>query len=194
MLFEEAPRPFSDPAWTFEIKFDGYRVLAASDETGVKMKSRNGADAAPWFPEVAESLRSVASRRIILDGEVCVLDELGRSDFNRLQARARRRRFLAAEPVVFCVFDVLAVGGASVMERPLHERKTNLSALRLLPHILVVDDIPEHGELFYRHAVALELEGLVAKRLASTYQPGIRSKDWLKIKRPGAIPAARFRR
>lgn len=194
MLLEEVPRAFSDPAWTFEIKFDGYRVLAGADKAGVRLKSRNGADATGWFPEVATALRAVAAKRMIVDGEVCVLDELGRSDFDRLHARARRRTYDPSEPVVYCVFDTLAAGGRSVIAEPLLVRKKFLSALRDLPHILVVDHIPEQGEAFYRHALELKLEGLVAKRLDAPYQPGVRTRDWLKIKRPGAVPAKRFDR
>jgi len=194
MLLDEVPRAFSDPAWTFEIKFDGYRVLAAADRSGVRLKSRNGADATGWFPEVAQALQAVASRRLIVDGEVCVLDDLGRSDFDRLHARARRRAYDPSEPVVYCVFDTLAAGGKSVISQPLLARKKFLAALRDLPNILVVDHIPGEGEAFYRHAVELKLEGLVGKRLDAPYQPGIRSRDWVKIKRPGAVPAKRFDR
>ena len=194
MLLSEIPRPFSDSAWGFEIKFDGYRILAAAGAEGVKLKSRNGADASRWFPEITSTLKAVASRRLIVDGEVCVLDDIGRSDFDRLHARARKRGPDSGEPVVFCVFDVLASQGKSVMDRPLIARKKLLAPLRGLPGVLVVDHIPEEGEALYQHVLALKLEGLVAKRLDSLYQPGVRSMDWLKIKRPGAVPAKRFNR
>lgn len=195
MLLSEAARPFSDAAWGFELKFDGYRVLASMEATGaVKLKSRNGADATGWFPEIGASLKAVADRRFILDGEMCVLDDLGRSDFDRLHARARKRRADPSQPVVYCVFDVLAVKGESVMGRPLVERKKLLGPIRGLPGILVLDFIPEQGEALYEHVLALGLEGMVAKRLDSLYRPGERSPDWLKVKRPGAVPAKRFNR
>ena len=194
MLLEEAPVAFSDPEWTYEIKFDGYRMLASADRAGVRLKSRNGADATGWFPEVASALAHVTSKRLIVDGEVCVLDSLGRSDFDRLHARARRRTADPDEPVVYCVFDVLAAGGKSLIDQPLLVRKKFLAALRDLPHVMVVDHIPCEGEALYRLALELHLEGLVAKRIAAPYRPGVRSSDWLKIKRPGAVPAKRFDR
>lgn len=194
MLLGEARKPFSDPAWGFELKFDGYRVMASSDSSGVRLRSRNGADATRWFPEIATTLHAVAGRRLIVDGEVCVLDDIGRSDFDRLHARASKRGPDPNEPVVFCVFDVLVSRGMSVMDRPLVARKKLLDPLRGLPSVLVVDLIPEQGEALYQHVLALKLEGLVAKRLDSPYRPGERSMDWLKIKRPGAVPAQRFNR
>lgn len=194
MLLGEVPKPFSDPAWGFELKFDGYRILASADSAGIKLKSRNGADATRWFPEIVGSLKAVASRRLIVDGEMCVLDDIGRSDFDRLHARARKRGPDPSQPVVYCVFDVLAVKGKDVMGKPLLERKKLLDPLRGLPGVLVVDYIAGEGEALYQHVLSLKLEGLVAKRLDSPYRPGVRSLDWLKIKRPGAVPAKRFNR
>jgi bifunctional non-homologous end joining protein LigD len=81
-----------------------------------------------------------------------------------------------------------------VIDQPLLVRKKFLSALRNLPHVMVVDHIPTEGEALFRLAVELKLEGLVAKRLAAPYRPGVRSWDWLKIQRPGAVPAERFDR
>lgn len=75
-------------------------AVAAAARACVRLKSRNGADATTWFPEITAALATVASKRLIVDGEVCVLDELGRSDFDRLHAGARRRRFVEGEPVV----------------------------------------------------------------------------------------------
>jgi bifunctional non-homologous end joining protein LigD len=125
---------------------------------------------------------------------MCVLDDIGRSDFNRLHARARKRRADPDEPVVYCVFDVLASQGRSVMDQPLTARKKLLEPLRGLPGVLVVDQIPAEGEALYGYVLSLKLEGLVAKRMDSKYRPGVRSLDWLKIKRPGAVPAERFKR
>lgn len=194
MLLGEVRRPFSDPAFGYEIKFDGYRVLASAGAEGVKLKSRNGADASRWFPEITSTLKAVAGRQLILDGEVCVLDDIGRSDFDRLHARARKRGPDAGEPVVYCVFDILVMRGKSVMDKPLIARKKLLAPLRGLPGVLVVDQVPGEGEALYQYVLALKLEGLVAKRLDSPYRPGVRSMDWLKIKRPGAVPAKRFDR
>lgn len=196
MLLEEA-RPFDDPAWLYEIKFDGYRMLAEVDGPHVYLQSRNGANATGWFPEVVGSLAGIGGGRHVIDGEMCVLDDIGRSDFNRLHARARMRGWRpGADPVVFCVFDVLVQAGQSVMGLPLTVRKRRLAKLFAdkPPSTLVVSDFEREGRLLYDQAVQLKLEGIVAKRKASIYEPGQRTADWLKIKRPGATPAQRFQR
>lgn len=197
MLLTERKSPFSDPGWSFELKFDGYRLLAEIDAGRVQLKSRGGADATRWFPEVAAGLAALPGGRHVLDGEVCVLDAMGRSDFDRLHARAMRRKWYAgADPVVFCAFDALVVNGRSVMAKPLAARKTALRRL-LTPapaQVLYVAGIQGEGVALYEQAVALKLEGIVAKREGSPYVPGTRSADWVKIKRPGATPAGRFSR
>jgi bifunctional non-homologous end joining protein LigD len=195
MLLGEVPRPFDEPGWTAELKYDGYRVLAGIEKAGVRLKSRNGADATKWYPEL-RSLGALPSGTV-LDGEVCVLDDIGRSDFVRLQARSRRRgRPEGSDPVVFCVFDVLVLRGRDLREKPLRDRKTTLRGLLVEPphSVLLVQDMPDKVEWLYRQAIALELEGIVAKRLDSVYLSGQRSNAWLKIKRPNAIPAQRFKR
>lgn len=197
MLLSELPRPFSDPAWTYELKFDGYRLMAEVDAGRCVLKSRNGANATTWFPEVAAGLAKLPGGPHVLDGEACVLDELGRSDFDRLHARARRRRnWPGADPVVFCAFDALVIGGRDIMGRPLAARKAALKRLLASrpPSVLYVSGIDGDGEGLYAQAVALRLEGIVAKRLASVYRPGVRSEDWVKVKRPGAVPPQRFDR
>lgn len=191
----KAVPPFSDPAWAYEIKFDGFRCLAEFSDAGARLKSREGTDMTKWFPEVAKALASIGGRRCIVDGEIAILDEngiAGNDEFNRLVRRAARRGKIGQDPVVYCVFDALVVGGRSLMRRPLLERKRHIPVLLAgVPHTLPVGHIIGEGEALYRAAVQLKLEGLVAKRLASTYQPG-RTSDWLKIKRPGAVPATRF--
>ncbi|NOV25874.1 hypothetical protein E5S69_20435 [Cupriavidus necator] len=182
------------PGWHFEIKYDGYRVLAATGNSP-RLNSRNGADATAWFPELAAALATLPAG-FILDGEVCVLDDIGRSDFERLQARARRRGwYRGADPVAFCVFDLLVGKGKSLMGQPIERRKTALRDLVEDPPdgLLYVDSV-EDGAWLYGHALALKLEGVVAKRAGSLYRPGERSRDWLKIKRPGAVPPQRFKR
>jgi bifunctional non-homologous end joining protein LigD len=195
MLLEEVRTPFTDSAWGFELKFDGYRLLASAGAVGVQLRSKKGADATRWFPEIASVLKTVDGPGLIADGEVCVLDDIGRSDFDRMHARALRRGYKAGMDVVtFCIFDVLVSEGQSVMQLPLIERKSLLAPLRGLPNILVVDYIPTEGEWLFQKALGLQLEGIVAKRLDAPYVPGARSRAWLKIKRKGAVPAGRFSR
>lgn len=196
MLLGESKQPFSDPAWTFELKYDGYRILAGIEPGRVRLKSRNGSDATGWFEEVTGGLARLPGRHV-LDGEVCVLDSIGRSDFDALQARVRARRWRPGLPhVAYCVFDLLVHDGEDIRALPLSLRKQRLHGLLdpAPPGALLVLDLPADGERLYEAAKALELEGIVAKRLDSPYRSGERTSDWLKLKRPGAIPPERFRR
>jgi bifunctional non-homologous end joining protein LigD len=196
MLLGEVKKAFSDPEWLFEIKYDGYRCLAEVRNGTAQLKSRNGSNMTAWFPEVVRALATLKGSHIF-DGEIAVLDEVGRSDFNRLQDRAKRRRYVpGADRVAFIAFDLLAYSGKSILEWPLTDRKAALQ--RVLtpapPSCLFLDHARGDGEWLYQTAVTLELEGIVAKKADSVYQPGVRSNDWLKIKRPGAVPAERFKR
>lgn len=195
MLAMERQDAFDDPAWLFELKYDGYRLLA---ETGgrLRFQTRNGHEATAWFPELHKPLLAVGGRHV-LDGEVCVMDDMGRPHFERLHARAARRGWRKGDALVtFCVFDILVLAGKSVMRWPLEERKAMLMDLlgTSLPSILPVQHIEGEGKAMYQFAVELLLEGVVAKRRSSCYLPGARSPDWQKIKRPGAVPPERFRR
>lgn len=202
MLFVERKRvPENEEAYLVQIKYDGYRVLAQFGAGQCILRTRNGADCTRWFPEVAQALLAESCGRSIVDGEICVLDELGRSDFDLLHARARRRHLRAGDALVtFCVFDVLVMNGRNVMHLPLTER---LALLPLLfkstpPHLLIARHIdasmvPNPVSWLYERALALQLEGVVGKLATSHYQPGVRTADWFKLKRPGAVPANRFR-
>jgi len=134
----------------------------------------------------------------VVDREVCVLDEIGRSDFNQLQDRARRRgRHPGSPTVVYCVFDLLVLRGVDITQQPLLKRKLALAKIlkHPKPSLMYVGHL-EGGaaQLFKDAVIPLKLEGLVAKRADSVYRPGIRSSDWVKVKRKGAIPAERFKR
>lgn len=197
LLSERAVKTFPGDDYLAEIKYDGYRILAGLDAQGARLKSRNGADASAWFPEVTESLAQLGRGRNVLDGEMCVLDQIGRPDFDALHARASRRRWVAGDPpVVYCAFDVLVLDGQLVTGLPLIERKELLRELLNTkpPNVLYVDHFVGNVGWLYTRATALELEGVVAKKADSIYLPGQRTDTWLKIKRPGAIPPGRFRR
>jgi bifunctional non-homologous end joining protein LigD len=200
LLHEGKPLPpFGQPGWIYELKFDGYRLVAGVHAGRVQLATRNGADASRWFPEIVQGLATLPGGPHVLDGEVCVLDEAGRSDFNRLQDRARRRCFYPeCDPVVFCAFDLLALDGRSLIGLPVESRKKLLQALLspAVQSVLYVGHFDaDHGRVMFEQAVhQLKLEGLVAKRLGSPYRPGERSPDWLKVKRKGAVPPQRFGR
>jgi bifunctional non-homologous end joining protein LigD len=144
----------------------------------VRLQSRGAMDATAWWPEVASAIGELQGHHV-LDGEMCVLDELGRSNFDRLQARSMRKGWKpGADPIVFCAFDLMVSKGRSVMNEALRERKAALrDLLRTVTHsVLNVGYIADEGEQVYRSAMALELEGIVAKHLESPYLPGVRSE------------------
>lgn len=178
-------------SWEFEIKYDGYRILACTDQA--RLRSRKGTDATAWFEEVVEAIGRLPPGNI-MDGEVTVLDRAGRSDFDRLQKRARRRGYRAGDPtVVYCVFDLLVSNGIDIRDQPIEDRKEALRQLigtdgnRRLLFVSSIDD----GPFLLQHVLSLQLEGMVAKRAGSLYRGGP-SYDWIKIIRPGA--ARGFRR
>lgn len=95
MLLAEAKKPWGDPLWIAETKEDGYRQLADISGAAVALRTRGGADSTRWYPELVRALGGLTKTRTVLDGEVVVQDEYGRSDFNRLHARSQRRRWFA---------------------------------------------------------------------------------------------------
>lgn len=199
---EQLRAAFTDPDWLYELKFDGYRCLAGIEaddghEIGddvvamaarVVLRTKSGADCTAWFPEVMRALARLPGGPHVIDGEACVLREDGTSDFNALQERARRRRWYPGAPrVTLCAFDLLVHDGQRVIDLPLVERKARLQQLlEGVPGVLFVKDLPADADVFQAMVAAeLKIEGVMAKRRASTYQSGARSRDWVKIKRPG---------
>jgi bifunctional non-homologous end joining protein LigD len=187
MLAESRDEAFTAPGWLFELKLDGYRLLATQDG-GPRLLTRNGNDLSASFPEVIRALGALTGERLILDGEVVTLDEAGRPSFQRLQQRARLRRPLdvrhavVESPATYFAFDLLAVGDYDLRALPLTTRKDLLR--KLLPQAGVIrflDHFETDGEVLYEQVQKLGLEGIVAKRADSPYRPG-RSATWLKIR------------
>jgi bifunctional non-homologous end joining protein LigD len=189
MRATEGGKPFTDPAWIYEVKYDGYRCMArAGGGEPTELRTKTGVDCTAWFPEIADLLAVLPGGPHVIDGEACVLDEIGRSDFERLQDRARRRRWFAgSDQVTYCAFDLLYLDGRNVMALELAERKAMLRQLLapLKGRLVIVGDFPAEVGLFDQVVLGAKLEGFVAKRLASPYVPGVISKDWRKVKRPG---------
>lgn len=193
MLLTERKTLPATGKWLWEIKLDGYRVLATTGTP--QLKTKGGADATKWFPEVVAALATLPPGNIV-DGEVCVLDDIGRSDFNRTHARALHRGWYSgADPVAYCIFDLIVGSGQDLRSQPIEQRRAGLATLLSSKPagLLFVQSVGD-GAWLYQQALALGLEGIVGKRAGSTYQAGVRSPDWVKIKRPGAVPAQRFRR
>ncbi len=187
MLATPTERPFSDPRFLFELKYDGYRMLAAADAGRVTLRYRNGYDATPLYPEIVRALAAQPAAHLLVDGEVVVLEGDGRPSFNRLQRRALLSRATDIEraalehPATYVGFVLLAFGGYDLRGLALSQRKELLR--QLVPAVGPVrfcDHIPERGEDFYREIERIGLEGMVAKKADSRYL-GRRSSDWQKI-------------
>ncbi len=189
-------RPFSRPGWLFELKYDGYRLLAGkrpADGGGrrqaeVALLYRSGIDATAVYPEVARTLRALPYDGLVLDGEAVVLDAEARPDFQRLQQRARLSRRLDIEratmehPVCFYAFDLLGFEEFDLRNLPLTERKQLLE--QVLPPagaIRFADHVVEHGEPLFERARQVGIEGIVAKRSDAPYRGG-RGGQWIKIR------------
>jgi DNA ligase D-like protein (predicted ligase) len=182
--------PFDDPAWLFEIKWDGTRALAFVEGGDYRLRNRKGNDAKPRYPEL-DVLRRLPEGTIV-DGEVTVLVD-GRPSFHgmlqREQARgAARARALAGRlPAVYVVFDLLYRGGEPILDRPLSERRAALRDVLAgfdgSGRVLASEGVVGRGLAYFEEAGRRDLEGIVAKRLDSRYLPGKRTEAWLKIKR-----------
>ncbi len=188
MLARSSRSPFSRAGWVFEPKLDGYRMLLAKTRGAVTIRTRNGNDATPGFPELAQAVEGLPSAEIILDGEVVVHDPGGLPSFQHLQQRALLRRRLDIEraarqlPATFYAFDLIAALGHDVRPLPLLERKRLLRLL--LPPVgplRYVDHFPERGEELFESVVGMGLEGVVGKKADSRYRGG-RSGDWIKVR------------
>jgi bifunctional non-homologous end joining protein LigD len=188
MLAEAREEPFSRPGWVYEIKYDGYRILAERWKGEAQLVTRNGNDATGAFPEVARALKALPCDHVVLDGEVVVLDDEGRPSFDRMQRRGRLtrgpeiRRLAIELPATYFAFDLLAFEGLDLRGLPLVERKAMLKEILPAAGALKYSDhVEEQGEAFYAGAVGLRLEGIVAKKADSPYRSG-RSADWQKIR------------
>jgi bifunctional non-homologous end joining protein LigD len=188
MLAETRKRAFSKPGWVFEIKYDGYRLLAALDSGEPHLVTRNGRDATHAFPEIVSALRHLPFQDVVVDGEVVVHDDAGKPSFQRLQKRARLtrpldvRRAASERPVTFYAFDLLAFEEYDLRSLGLTTRKDLLrQALPTVGPIRFSDHVDEHGEEFFEEVQKLGLEGIVAKKSDSTYRAG-RSPNWVKLR------------
>jgi bifunctional non-homologous end joining protein LigD len=189
-----ADQPFDDADWFFELKLDGYRIEAVVDGPAVRLWTRNRQDAARYFPDLAgmrpEWIRADSA---IVDGEVVALNQDGRPEFGLLQDRAgmgrfgrsRRRTGATAEPapIVYYVFDILYHDGRLLLDVPLEQRKRLLrSVLTDHPVVRFGSHVETDGNDFHAAVAEQGLEGIVAKLRTSRYEPGRRSRAWLKVK------------
>jgi ATP-dependent DNA ligase len=181
-LPSRADRPPSGPGWVHEIKHDGFRMMVRRDVAGVRLLTRNGHDWAPRYPLIVEAVNRLKARSCLIDGEAVACDENGLTVFERLRLKP------SGEHVFLYAFDLLELDGQDLRREPLEVRKATLaSVLRKAGPGVQLNEHLEHedGEVVFRHACKMGLEGIVSKRLGSRYRSG-RSPDWLKMKNPAA--------
>jgi bifunctional non-homologous end joining protein LigD len=181
------PKP--DTAWGFEFKWDGIRALAYVEGGIVRLISRSGETVTPRYPEVHLMGRALGSREVILDGEVVALDERGRPSFEEIQQRmgltseSDVRRKMKQVPVTYMVFDILWQDGHSLLATPYAERRGVLAQLKLAgPSWQTPPFEKGGGQAMLDASAKAGLEGVMAKKLDSPYEPGRRSGAWVKIK------------
>jgi bifunctional non-homologous end joining protein LigD len=167
--------------WEFEIKWDGYRIIATVAGGEARLRTRKDQDYTERFANVAKELaKTLKTPDAVLDGEVCALDEEGRPSFSAMQQAK------PGTPIVYYVFDLIEVEGEPVIDLPLSERRSRLDKLldggnRTVKFSESFDD----GQALLAAATERRLEGIMGKRLDSRYFPGKRSRDWLKFKTHG---------
>ena len=167
--------PHAD-GWVHEVKFDGYRAIAYVRGGECKLVSRNDNDLTGRFPEVARAIvKAVKSPNAVVDGEVTRVDADGRTSFSELQQ--------GSGALVYYAFDLLELDGEPQVDEPLHERKARLRKLLdgRVKTVAFSEDF-EDGDALFTVAQQRRFEGIVSKRVDSTYKVGRRTRDWLKIK------------
>jgi len=180
MLATPWPAPFDDPAWVFELKWDGVRCLLSSDEGGITLVSRAGNEMTKRYPELSSV--DIPSD-LVLDGEIIALDQSGRPSFELLQGRLGTdlvRGGLSPVPITYVVFDLLH-REQPLIELPLEARQEKLDHLELPVPMVIADRYCGEAQPMWEFVRENDLEGLVAKRLGSRYTPGSRSADWRKF-------------
>jgi bifunctional non-homologous end joining protein LigD len=184
MLATLVAAPFDDPNWLFEVKWDGFRVEAVVDGDDVRLWTRGQQDAGRYFGPFLAPPTWISARQAIVDGEVIALDDRGEPDFALLQARIKGQgKAATATQFVYEAFDLLFLDRRSLLNEPLEERRRLLGdVLRTDPRARLSEHIERDGIAFFEAARARGLEGIMAKDRHSTYQPGLRSKAWQKVK------------
>jgi bifunctional non-homologous end joining protein LigD len=180
--------PFDDDRWIFEPKWDGVRAIATCSSDETMLLSRNRNDITATYPELQKLHDRLVCFDAIVDGEIVAMSK-GRPSFERLQSRINLQnphdiaRIAKQIPVSFVAYDLLYLDGRSLLKAPLEERKELLDALVVVSdNVQVSPYVPGEGTTLYEAASAQSLEGIVAKKLGSSYRPGKRGKEWLKVK------------
>ncbi len=181
MLASEVKQPFHTPGWVYEEKYDGYRAMAYKDGAHVRLLSRNLKDLTRQFEEVARAVARLRAPRLILDGEIAVFDERLVSHLGYL--RGRREEEILTPPVLVA-FDCLFARGKDLLREPLRRRRAVLEkeVAGAAGPLLVARRLAPNGLAAWEEVKAHGWEGLIAKDPASIYQPGARTRGWVKVK------------
>ena len=188
MLATLADRLPPGAEWAYEMKWDGVRALALVEPDRVRLRSRNGNDVTVAYPEIQHLADHLGSVGAMLDGEIVAADDEGRASFQLLQSRMHLRdpaaiAHIAREvPVAFMIFDIVWLDGNLVVNSPYAQRRELLDALELRGPAWQTPPAGDDGEEAFRISKELGFEGVVAKRVASPYEPGKRSSSWRKVK------------
>ncbi len=181
--------PRSEREWSFEVKWDGIRAIAYAQPGRLRLESRNLREITDGYPELRGLIGQLGMREAVLDGEIVAFDESGSPSFERLQSRmnvtspSAVRRLAASTPVVYAIFDIIYLEGRSLATLPYEARREALESLELGgPAWRVPAAHPGAGSALLQATRAQGLEGIVAKRLDSHYEPGRRTTAWVKIK------------
>jgi bifunctional non-homologous end joining protein LigD len=185
-LARQAP---TGDGWAWELKWDGVRAIAYVEGGRVQLESRNGNDVTHRYPELRKLGEALGARDVVLDGEIVAFDDASRPSFETLQRRmhvesaSAIRRLVTEVPVTYIVFDVLWREGRSLLDLPYEERRAELESLELNgPSWQTPPNEVGDGRATIDVSTRFGLEGVVAKRLDSRYEPGVRSRAWVKVK------------
>lgn len=181
--------PVDDDNWAYEIKWDGMRAIGFVEDGTLRLQSVNGLDATVRFPELAGLADAIAPHSAVLDGEIVTFNEHGVPSFGLLQPRMQARSAVAAreraatQPVFYVLFDILELDGEDLTDGAYEDRRDALlDAVMPGPHWKVSEGWIGGGEELMEVMRTKGMEGLIAKRLGSTYEIGRRSRNWLKLK------------
>jgi bifunctional non-homologous end joining protein LigD len=163
--------------WLYEAKFDGYRALAIKDDLRVRIVSRKGNDLTRSYPGVETVVKGLRAESVVLDGEIVAFDEQGRPSFQQLQHRTAK-----GTAIRYFAFDLLHLNGKDLKDLPLDDRRKQLAALIRGSEVEYSDELLGTADQVVQAVTQVGLEGVVAKRRDSRYEPGRRSGVWQKFK------------
>jgi bifunctional non-homologous end joining protein LigD len=163
--------------WLYEAKFDGYRALALKDGAGVRIVSRKGNDLTANYPAIRKAIAALNATSAMLDGEIVAFDDAGRPSFQQLQHRSAK-----PAAIRYFAFDLLHLNGKDLQPEPLSARRAALQTVLVGSEVEFSDELAGSADQVIRAVAAVGLEGVVAKRRSSRYEPGKRSGAWQKFK------------